>query len=110
LLADLDAFAAIEAMGDYAPANKDYTLAKLQTAKDAKEAADETETQADAAAKAARDNATAAEWGFHDAMLAAKKQIVAQYGDDSNEAQAVGLTKKSDRAKPKRKKAAALAK
>jgi len=107
LQADLDVFAAIETMEDYAPANKDYALAKLQAAKAAKDTAVETETQTDDDAKAARDNATAAEWGFHDAMLAAKKQVVAQYGDDSNEAQAVGLIKKSERAKPARKKAAA---
>ena len=101
--ADKDSFAAIEAMADYAPSNKDYTVAKLQALSDAMGSEQEAETQAEAAAKAARDDSTAAEWGFHNAMLAAKKQVVAQYGDDSNEAQAVGLTKKSERAKPARK-------
>jgi hypothetical protein len=103
LQADKDSFAAIEAMEDYAPSNKDYTVAKIQSLSDTMGSEQETETQAEAAAKAARDDATAAEWDFHNAVIAAKKQVVAQYGDDSNEAQAVGLTKKSERAKPKRK-------
>jgi hypothetical protein len=105
--ADKDSFAAIEAMPDYAPSNKDYAVPKLQALSDTMGSQQETETQAEAAAKAARDDTTAAEWDFHNAMLAAKKQVVAQYGDDSNEAQAVGLTKKSERSKPARKGAPA---
>lgn len=102
LQADQDAFAAIQGISDYAPANKNYTVTKLQSLKDNMDVADQKETQANAAAKAARDDATAAEWDFHNAVIAAKQQVVAQYGDDSNEAQAVGLTKKSERAKPAR--------
>ena len=103
LQADKDSFAAIEAMDDYAPGNKDYTVAKIQPLLDAMGAAQDVETQADAAAKAARDNATAAEWDFHNAIIAAKQQVTAQYGADSNEVQSVGLTKKSERSKPTRK-------
>ena len=47
--ADKDSFAAIEAMADYAPSNKDYTVAKLQALSDAMGSEQETETQADAA-------------------------------------------------------------
>ena len=100
LQADLDAFAALQGISDYAPANKNYTVAKVQPLKDAMDAADEMETQTAAATKSARDNATKAEWDFHNAVIAAKQQVVAQYGDDSNQAQAVGLIKKSERAKP----------
>jgi hypothetical protein len=103
LQADKDSFAAIEAMEDYAPSNNAYTVAKLEALKDTMEEEQESETQAEAAAKAARDDATAAEWAFHNAMLAAKQQVTAQYGADSNEVQSVGLTKKSERAKPSRK-------
>lgn len=102
LQADQDTFAAIQGISDYAPSNKNYTVAKIQALKDAMDTADEKEAQADAAAKAARDDATGAEWDFHNAMLAAKQQVVAQYGADSNEVQSVGLTKKSERAKPTR--------
>jgi len=59
LQADKDSFAAIEAMEDYAPSNKDYTIAKIQALSDTMGEEQETETQADAAAKAARDDATA---------------------------------------------------
>jgi phage-related protein len=38
----------------------------------------------------------AAQWAFHNMILGGKKQVVAQYGDDSDQAQAVGLTKKSE--------------
>jgi hypothetical protein len=107
LQADQDAFAAIQDISDYAPANKNYTVTKIQALKDGMDTADDKETQADAAAKAARDNATAAEWDFHNAMLAAKQQVIAQYGADSNEVQSVGLTKKSERARPSRQKAPA---
>jgi len=54
-----------------------------------------------------RNSSVAAQWTFHNAMLGAKQQVLAQYGDDSDEAQAVGLTKKSERAKPSKAKAAA---
>jgi hypothetical protein len=60
------------------------------------------ETQAEAAYKAARDNAVAAEWAFHNAVLGAKEQVIAQFGKDSNEVQAIGLKKKSERKSPSR--------
>lgn len=41
-----------------------------------------------------------AEWEFHNAILVAKEQVIGQYGIDSNEAQAVGIKKKSERKSP----------
>ena len=61
-------------------------------------------TQKEAAFKAARDGQVAAQWAFHNDIIGGKQQVVGKFGDDSDEAQAVGLTKKSERAKPKRKK------
>ena len=46
----------------------------------------------------------AAQWAFHNDIIGGKQQVIGKFGDDSDEAQAVGLTKKSERAKPKRKK------
>jgi len=63
------------------------------------------EIQKQAAAEAARDTATTNEWEFHELVLSAKDQVIAQYGRDSNEAQAVGLKKKSERKRPTSKKA-----
>jgi hypothetical protein len=52
--------------------------------------------QAEVAAAAKRDTANAGEWEFHNAMLGAKRQVTAQFGDDSDEVQAIGLKKKSE--------------
>ncbi len=58
------------------------------------------ENVAKSAFDAARDIAAQAEWDFHYLIVKARQQVVAQFGDDSNEAQAMGLTKKSERKKP----------
>ncbi|MEH2046324.1 hypothetical protein [Nostoc sp.] len=59
--------------------------------------------------RAATDSARLAEWEFHNAVLAMKEVIRGQYGSDSDEAQAVGLKKKSERKRPSRKKSVAMA-
>lgn len=93
---DRECLAALEKVADYAPINKRYTLAFISSAHDDLAHAQQTEEQANATAAAARQNAVAKEWAFHNLMLGAKDQVVAQFGRDSNEAQAVGLKKKSD--------------
>ena len=105
LQADYDALAAINGMTGYTPANANFTLVKLQAGSDAMDAAQQAETQKQAEADAARDEAVAAEWAFHNAILGAKDQVKAQFGADSNEWQALGLTKKSEIAKPSAKAA-----
>ena len=100
LQSDRDTLAAIGGITGYAPANAAFTLSKLQTSGSAMDAAQETETQAAGQADAARDDATAAEWDFHNAILGAKDQVRAQFGADSNEWQSLGLVKKSEFAKP----------
>ena len=96
LKADRESLAALKSLPDYDPANADYSLTALTAAETSLNAAQTAETQADTAAKTARDNATASEWAFHTLVLGMKDQIIAQYGRDSNEAQAVGLKKKSE--------------
>ena len=61
------------------------------------------EAQAAAALAAARDNAVAQEWAFHNLMLGVKDQVMAQFGRDSNEVQALGLKKASERKSPQRR-------
>jgi hypothetical protein len=107
---DRDSFAALKNIPDYAPSNKDLTVAKIQALQDDMVEKDEAEVQALAAHDSARDDATASEWAFHNAVLGSKSQVTAQYGDDSNELQAVGLTKKSEYKKPVRKAKNAAAK
>ena len=109
LKADADALAALAKISDYEPANADFTLAKLNAASDALKEAADAFAQAEADWQTARDAHVSAQWAFHNAMLGGKQQVVAQYGDDSNEAQAVGLKKKSERAKPSKAKSATAA-
>jgi len=111
LKADADALAALGKISDYTPANADFALTKLTAASDALKTAADAFAQAEAGWQTARDANVTAQWAFHNAMLGAKQQVLAQYGDDSDEAQAVGLKKKSERAKPTRaaKQAAATA-
>jgi hypothetical protein len=69
----------------------------LQAARDA-------EVRAENALAAAHDIAVAAGWEFHNSMLGFKAQVIAQYGDDSNEVQSLGIRKKSERKTPGRKR------
>src|SRR2546426_9868984 len=87
---DKDSHDAIKGISTYNPSNPDYAKDKLQAARDGMETAQAAEVNADAAFKAARDGANAKEWAFHNAILGAKQQVVAQYTDDSDEAQAIG--------------------
>ena len=100
---DKASFAALQAIAGYAPANPTYALAAITSAKTELEAAQQAEAQALAAAASARDNATAKEWAFHNLVRGAKDQVVAQFGRDSNEVQAVGL-KKASEYKPRKRK------
>jgi hypothetical protein len=100
---DKDAFAALQAITGYAPANTAYTLAKITAAQASLASAQQAEAQALAAAAGARDDAVAREREFHDLMLGAKDQVIAQYGPNSNEAQALGRKKKSEYSRPTRR-------
>ena len=100
---DLDAYAALKNIPTYNPSNPDYDLSNGKTAKDAMTAAEDASAQAEVAAKAARDDEVAAQWAFHDYILGARQQVIAQFGDDSNEKQALGLKKKSEYKSPSKK-------
>ncbi|MEI8308905.1 MAG: hypothetical protein WCF99_17715 [Chloroflexales bacterium] len=41
---------------------------------------------------------------YHDAVVGARTQVLAQYGPDSNEVALIGLTRKSERKRPTRRK------
>ena len=101
---DEGSFAALQAMAGYAPANQTYTLAAIAAAHEGLRSAWAAETQAEAAYAAARDNAVAKEWEFHNLILGAKDQVTAQFGRDSNEVQAMGLKKSSERRAPQRRR------
>lgn len=102
LSADKDAFHALKAINNYAPANSAYTVDKIETSRTAMEEARALEVQAQAAADAARDRATAAEWEFHNNMLGATTQVAAQFGKNSDEYQSLGKKKTSEYSDRKR--------
>lgn len=103
LAEDLEIFAALKGIQGYAPANPAYTVAAITIINTNRAAANDTEVQTTAAADTARDDHVGLQWDFHNAMLGAKNQVVAQFGLDSNEAQAMKLKKKSEYKTPKRK-------
>jgi hypothetical protein len=104
---DATIFASLTALNDYAPANKNYSLAAVQGISEAMKAAQRAELNAQNALASARDLAAAAEWEFHNAILRVKEQVIAQYGHDSNEVQALGVKKKSEYKAPGRKRKSA---
>ncbi|MEK7263427.1 MAG: hypothetical protein AAB071_02820 [Bacteroidota bacterium] len=100
---DVAVLNSLRGIGDYAPRDEEASIGKLTESSAAIEQALIVNTQAEDAFLVARDSLVAAEWRFHNALLTAKKQIIGQYGDDSNEAQAVGIKKVSERKAPGRR-------
>jgi hypothetical protein len=102
--ADRGTFAALQAIEGYAPSNASYAVAAIKKAQVDLSSAQTLETQAEAALASARDTAVAREWEFHNLILGVKDQVTAQFGRDSNEVQALGLKKSSERKAPTRAK------
>ena len=107
LKADQAAYTALQAMQDYAPSNPTFSKTTATESFASYQAAQQAEINAQNTLDAARDAAAKTEWDFHNAMLGVKAQVIAQYGDDSDQAQALGLKKKSERKSPVRKAKAA---
>lgn len=103
LQADREVLIAVQQLADYTPPNASYSADKLTAAYQAVEATRAAEIKAKNALAAARDAAAKAEWEFHNAILCAKDQVIAQYGADSSQVQAVGLKRTSERKRPGRR-------
>lgn len=100
LQGDLRAYTALKSFADYVPANPTYTQQAALSIMEALKNAQTAELNAHNALATARDNAAAAEWEFHNFMLGVKDQVIARYGSNSNQVQALGLKKKSERKAP----------
>jgi hypothetical protein len=96
-------FAALRAIKEYTPINRAYSLEAIRRTHAELENLRRAEAEAAAAMAAAREGAVAKEWEFHNLMLGVKEQIIAQFGKDSNEVEALGLKRKSDYKPPTRK-------
>lgn len=90
----------------YSTKRQEATPEALQQAYQTMLAMQQAETEKLALYRAASDAARLAEWEFHNAVLAMKEVVRGQFGADSDEAQSVGLKKKSERKRPTRQKLA----
>lgn len=103
---DVDSLNGLNTISDYTTLRREASSAALQQAYQTMLAQQQAETEKLALYRAATDAARLAEWEFHNAILAMKEVVRGQYGSDSNEAQSIGLKKKSERKRPARQKAA----
>jgi hypothetical protein len=103
IAADEDSFGAAQTFTDYNPANPDFTITSLTTARTEMVNAQNAEAQAAAALDAARDVSVDKEWTFHNKVVGMRDSVAAQYGRDSNQVQSVGRKKESERKAPRRK-------
>ncbi|MDF5706405.1 MAG: hypothetical protein PUP90_01685 [Nostoc sp. S4] len=106
---DVTSLHGLQTIPTYNTTRANASIANLQQAYQAMLAQQQAETEKLTLYRAAADAARLAEWEFHNAVLAMKESVRGQYGSDSEEAQAVGLKKKSDRKRPTRKKSLVVA-
>ncbi|MFN6516405.1 MAG: hypothetical protein RMY29_018145 [Nostoc sp. CreGUA01] len=104
---DVSSWHGLQTISTYETNRGDASAAKLQQAYQAMLDQQQAETEKQTLYRAAADAARLAEWEFHNAVLAMKQVVRGQYGLDSDQAQAVGLKKKSDYKRPSRKKSVA---
>jgi len=106
LKADEDARIVVQGLNDYHAVNSAFSLEAFEAAYAEMQSARQAELMARKMLGSARDNAVAAEWRYHNVALGVKKQVMAQYGDDSNEVQLLGIKKKSEYSNRKRRRKA----
>lgn len=93
---DLEAFAALKAIENYSPNNPEFSLANIVASHAKMNASQTDEVQKQGALDAAKDISTDDEHAFHNNMIGAKTQVKAQFGDNSNEVQSMGMKKKEE--------------
>ncbi len=101
---DVDSLNGLKTVSSYKTSRSEATSETLQQAYQTMLTQQQGETEKLALYRAASDAARLAEWEFHNSVLAMKEVVRGQYGSDSDEAQAIGLKKKSDRKRPTRQK------
>lgn len=103
LQASRNALIGIQSLPDYAPYNGACSVAALAELGHAMDEARQAEVRAQQALATARNAAQQAEWALYDGILAARAQVIAQYGPDSHAVQLLGLKRKSERRRPVRR-------
>lgn len=94
----------MQSLVDYTPRNSAFSLSTVQQQAADLTEAEEAEVIAWRAYEMARERATNAGITFHATMQGVKVEVVAQYGEDSPAVHAIGLKRKSERARPPRRK------
>lgn len=98
------ALGGLRGISDYRPLHAEASLEGTEKAASEMLAARALEADLKAQLQAATKAARLAEWKFHNHMLAVKESVIAQFGPDSPQAQAVGRKRKSTYKRPTRKK------
>lgn len=107
IAADRELLRAIQTLSDYQPINALYSVAVMQQQEASLTQAELAIVRLEEELKQAR--MVAAETGhmLHTTGLGMKDQVIAQYGPDSTAVEIIGLTRKSARKQPTRRRAAA---
>jgi len=95
LAKDERAFQAVLRLAKYMPPDIVQNIRSLQSHFDQMRASQVATAEQDAALAVIRENVRRAEGEFHKMILGARREIVAQYGEDSDEARAMGIKKTS---------------
>ncbi|MBK9712487.1 MAG: hypothetical protein IPO81_14395 [Kouleothrix sp.] len=103
--ADKKTLIGIQTLPGYAPHDAACTSEKLISLEQQMHAAQQEEIRATQALDRARVAAIASEWAMHNALLKAKHEVRAQFGDESDALTTVGLKRKSERKRPVRRAA-----
>ena len=96
---DIKAFQALATIQGYDPHDPELKLDAVTATFDELSADQAAFVRAQVAMDAARDKLAHTEQRAHSKMLRVKDSVCSQYGDDSNEYAALGMTKKSERKK-----------
>lgn len=101
--ADREILVFLQSLPDYTPISPSCSLAALQQIAADFVRAQEAELMARRAFEQAREQLAKAGVILHEVILAAKAQVLAQYGDDSPALHAIGRKQKSERRRPSRR-------
>ena len=107
IAADRSILLAIQGISDYQPHNSIYSVATMQQYESNMTQAQQAVIRLQEALEQARVVEIETTHAFHDVILGAKDQVIAQYGPDATAVQIIGLTRKSDHKRPSRRKATA---
>ena len=96
-------FAGLRSIGDYAPVKTEYKVSEIEPVEAAIDSLTEQEAQLLVQLGDVRDQLADKGTAFTQKMKGAAQQVIAQYGDDSPQIQALGRKRTSERAtrKPK---------